>query len=139
MDQHWNERDPIFIQIRERIVRMILGGTIKTEDQLPSVRQVAADYAVNPITVMKAYQLLVDDGVLEKRRGLGMFIKEGAWQRLMEQERRHFLDTEWPRIRQRIQQLGISVGELLGEGMLAAPAAATAAPAQAPTREAHHD
>lgn len=113
MDQHWNERDPIFIQIRERIVRMILGGTLKTEDQLPSVRQVAADYAVNPITVMKAYQLLTDEGVLEKKRGLGMFIRDGAWARLMESERREFLEVEWPRIRQRIQQLGLSLEELM--------------------------
>jgi GntR family transcriptional regulator len=102
---------------------------MRTEDQLPSVRQVAADYAVNPITVMKAYQLLVDDGVLEKKRGLGMFIREGAWQRLMEQERRVFLEVEWPRIRQRIQQLGLSPEELLG-----GPAAPSAR-----DKEARHD
>jgi GntR family transcriptional regulator len=85
------------------------------------VRQVAAEVAVNPITVMKAYQLLADEGVLEKRRGLGMFIREGAWQRLMEQERRRFLETEWPQIRQRIQALGLSVEELTA-GLPAPPA-----------------
>ncbi len=112
MQQHWNERDPIFLQIRDQIVRMILGDSLKPEEQLPSVRQVAAEYAVNPITVMKAYQLLTDEGVLEKRRGLGMFIQEGAQVRLLAQERRQFLDVEWPRIRQRIQALGLSMREL---------------------------
>jgi GntR family transcriptional regulator len=112
MASNWNDRDPIFLQIRDRIVRLVLGGSLKGEEQLPSVRQVAAELAVNPITVMKAYQLLVDEGVLEKRRGLGMFIKEGAWTRLMEQERRQFLENEWPRISQRITALGLSVQEL---------------------------
>ncbi len=112
MASNWNDRDPIFLQIRDRIVRLVLGGSLKVEEQLPSVRQVAAELAVNPITVMKAYQLLVDEGVLEKRRGLGMFIKDGAWTRLMEQARRQFLESEWPRIRQRITALGLSVQEL---------------------------
>lgn len=115
MDQHWNDRDPIFLQIRERIVQHILGGSLKADEQLPSVRKVAADYAVNPITVMKAYQLLTDEDILEKRRGLGMFVKEGAWQRLLEQERGRFLKEEWPRMVQRIMQLGFGVEELLQE------------------------
>jgi len=115
MQNQWNDRDPIFLQIRDRIVRLILGGSLKTEEQLPSVRQVAAEYSVNPITVMKAYQVLTDEGVLEKRRGLGMFIRDGAWTRLMEQERRLFLEEEWPRMRQRIQALGLSVEELTAD------------------------
>ncbi|MFA7331138.1 MAG: GntR family transcriptional regulator [Candidatus Delongbacteria bacterium] len=122
MQQHWNERDPIFLQIRDLIVRMVLGDALKTEEQLPSVRQVAAEYAVNPITVMKAYQLLADEGVLEKRRGLGMFIQAGARERLLAQERKQFLEVEWPRIRQRIQALGLSTGELLAAAAPAAPA-----------------
>lgn len=115
MQNQWNDRDPIFLQIRDRIVRLILGGSLKPEEQLPSMRQVAAEYAVNPITVMKAYQTLTDEGILEKRRGLGMFIKEGAWAKLMEQERRLFMESEWPRIRQRIQALGLSVEELTAD------------------------
>ncbi len=124
MQHHWNERDPIFLQIRDLIVRMVLGDSLKTEEQLPSVRQVAAEYAVNPITVMKAYQLLADEGVLEKRRGLGMFIQAGARERLLAQERKQFLEVDWPRIRQRIQALGLSTGELLAAAPAAAPTAA---------------
>ncbi len=124
MQHHWNERDPIFLQIRDLIVRMVLGDSLKTEEQLPSVRQVAAEYAVNPITVMKAYQLLADEGVLEKRRGLGMFIQAGARERLLAQERKQFLEVDWPRIRQRIQALGLSTSELLAAAPAAAPTAA---------------
>lgn len=120
MQQHWNERDPIFLQIRDQIVRRILGNALKPEEQLPSVRQVAAEYAVNPITVMKAYQLLADEGVLGKRRGLGMFIQEGARERLLSQERRQFLEVEWPRIHRRIQDLGLSLAELESAGTGAA-------------------
>lgn len=137
MQPNWNERDPIFLQIRERVVRMILGGLLKPEDQLPSVRQVSVEAAVNPITVMKAYQLLLDEGVVEKRRGLGMFVKEGAWARLMEQERRRFLDQEWPQIRQRIVALGLSVEELTAEAPLGAPADAPAG--RAPKTGGNHD
>lgn len=114
MQHQWNERDPIFLQIRDQIVGMILGNSLREDEQLPSVRQVAAEYAVNPITVMKAYQLLGDEGVLEKRRGLGMFIQGGARERLLEQERRRFLDEEWPRILRRVEELGLSLDQLAG-------------------------
>jgi len=114
MQHQWNERDPIFLQIREQIVGMILGNSLREDEQLPSVRQVAAEYSVNPITVMKAYQLLGDEGVLEKRRGLGMFIQIGARDRLLEQERRRFLDEEWPRILRRVEELGLKLDELSG-------------------------
>jgi len=114
MQHQWNERDPIFLQIRDQIVGMILGNSLREDEQLPSVRQVAAEYSVNPITVMKAYQLLGDEGVLEKRRGLGMFIQIGARERLLEQERRRFLDEEWPRILKRVEELGLSLDELSG-------------------------
>ena len=114
MQHQWNERDPIFLQIRDQIVGMILGNSLREDEQLPSVRQVAAEYSVNPITVMKAYQLLGDEGVLEKRRGLGMFIQGGARERLLEQERRRFLDEEWPRILRRVEELGLSLDQLAG-------------------------
>jgi GntR family transcriptional regulator len=114
MQHQWNERDPIFLQIREQIVGMILGNSLREDEQLPSVRQVAAEYSVNPITVMKAYQLLADEGVLDKRRGLGMFIQTGARERLLEQERRRFLDEEWPRILKRVEELGLKLDELSG-------------------------
>jgi len=114
MQHQWNERDPIFLQIREQIVGMILGNSLREDEQLPSVRQVAAEYSVNPITVMKAYQLLADEGVLDKRRGLGMFIQTGARERLLEQERRRFLDEEWPRILRRVAELGLKLDELSG-------------------------
>ncbi len=115
MDQNWNDREPLFLQIRERIVQHVLSGALKADEQLPSVRKVAADLAVNPITVMKAYQLLVDEGILEKKRGLGMYVTEGAWRRLLEAERGRFLKDEWPRMLRRIQQLGLEPAELLAE------------------------
>lgn len=116
MGQHWNDKDPIFLQIRERIVSRILEGALVEEEQLPSVRRVASDLEVNPLTVMKAYQLLVDEEVVEKRRGLGMFVRGGAAERLLEAERRHFLDEEWPLLLGRILRLGLSPAELLETG-----------------------
>lgn len=116
MGQHWNDKDPIFLQIRERIVSRILEGALTEEAQLPSVRQVAADLEVNPLTVMKAYQLLVDEDVVEKRRGLGMFVRDGAAGRLLEAERRSFLDDEWPMLKARILRLGLSASDLLDDG-----------------------
>jgi len=113
MGPAWNDKDPIFLQIRERIVSGILDGALAEEEQLPSVRRVAADLEVNPLTVMKAYQLLVDEEVVEKRRGLGMFVRAGAGQRLRDAERRRFLDEEWPALRARIQRLGLELADLL--------------------------
>ena len=112
MDQ-WNDNQPIYRQLRDRVVAMILEGVLKEGDPLPSVRTVAADYRVNPLTVLKSYQGLVDEELVEKRRGLGMFIKDGARYRLLDAERQRFLAEEWPRISANIQRLGLSVEELL--------------------------
>jgi len=109
----WNENQPIYRQLRDRVVAMILEGTLKESDALPSVRQVAADLRVNPLTVLKGYQQLVDEALVEKRRGLGMYVREGASAALLKDERQRFLDEEWPRVRATIQRLGLSAGELL--------------------------
>lgn len=109
----WNENQPIYRQLRDRVVAMILEGTLKEGDALPSVRQVAADLRVNPLTVLKGYQQLVDEALVEKRRGLGMYVREGASAALLKDERQRFLDEEWPRVRSTIQRLGLSAGELL--------------------------
>src|SRR6516225_1575513 len=109
MDREWNDSQPIYRQLRDRVVAMILDGVLKEGDPLPSVRNVAADYRVNPLTVLKGYQELVDERLVEKRRGLGMFIKEGARNLL-------FLSEEWPRIHATIQRLGLKTEELLDGG-----------------------
>src|SRR6185436_6851916 len=114
MDREWNDREPIYRQIRDRVVAMILDGGLKEGDPLPSVRTVAAEYRVNPLTVLKAYQELADSRLVETRRGLGMFINEGARDLLMEGEREKFLREEWPRVHANIQRLGLSAEELLG-------------------------
>ncbi len=113
MDREWNDRQPIYRQIRDWVVAMILDGALKEGDPLPSVRTVAAEYRVNPLTVLKAYQGLADDGLVETRRGLGMFINDGARDLLMEGEREKFLREEWPRVCASIQRLGLSPEELL--------------------------
>src|SRR5436190_7397766 len=99
MDREWNDSQPIYRQLRDRVVAMILDGTLKEGDPLPSVRTVASENRVNPLTVMKGYQQLVDDGLVESRRGLGMFINAGARKLLLQGERQRFLAEEWPRIR----------------------------------------
>ena len=116
MDREWNDSQPIYRQLRDRVVAMILDGVLKEGDPLPSVRNVAADYRVNPLTVLKAYQQLTDDELVEKRRGLGMFIKEGARDLLLKGERQKFLSEEWPRIHATIQRLGLKREELLDAG-----------------------
>jgi GntR family transcriptional regulator len=113
MDREWNESQPIYRQLRDRVVAMILDGVLKEGDPLPSVRHVAAEYRVNPLTVLKGYQQLVDDGLVETRRGLGMFINVGARNLLLQGERQKFLDEEWPRISATIQRLGLKAEELL--------------------------
>lgn len=113
MDPEWNDSQPIYRQLRERVVAMILDGLLKEGDPLPSVRQVAAESRVNPLTVLKAYQQLVDDQLVEKRRGLGMFVSPGARDVLLEGERRRFLADQWPAIRATIQRLGLTPAELL--------------------------
>lgn len=113
MGVDWNDRQPIYRQIRDRVVAMILDGTMKEGDPLPSVRTVAAEYRVNPLTVLKAYQELANEGLVETRRGLGMFINTGTRDLLMEGEREKFLREEWPRVHANIQRLGLSAEELL--------------------------
>src|ERR1700758_2785648 len=113
MDREWNDNQPIYRQLRDRVVAMILDGVLKDGDPLPSVRNVSADYRINPLTVLKGYQELVDEGLVEKRRGLGMFVKEGARKLLLKGERQKFLSEEWPRISETIQRLGLTAEELL--------------------------
>jgi GntR family transcriptional regulator len=113
MDREWNDSQPIYRQLRDRVVAMILDGVLKGGEPLPSVRTVAADYRVNPLTVLKGYQQLVDEELVEKKRGLGMFVKEGARTMLLEGERQKFLDEQWPRVYATIQRLGLKPEELL--------------------------
>ena len=112
MSTHWNDSQPIYWQLKERTVAMILDGTLAEGEPLPSVRTVASDFQLNPITVSKSYQSLVDDGLVEKRRGLGMFVREGARKQLIASERAKFLNEEWPAMLARIEQLGLSIDEL---------------------------
>jgi GntR family transcriptional regulator len=113
MDLEWNDSAPIYRQLRDRVVDMILDGVLKNGDALPSVRNVAAEYRVNPLTVLKGYQQLVDEDLVEKRRGLGMFVKDGARNLLLKGEREKFLAEQWPRIRATIQRLGLTAADLL--------------------------
>jgi GntR family transcriptional regulator len=117
MDREWNDSQPIYRQLRDRVVAMILDGVLNEGDPLPSVRNVAAEYRVNPITVLKGYQELVEEGLVETKRGLGMFIKPGARDLLLQAERRKFLEEEWPRISATIQRLGLTPDELLKAGV----------------------
>jgi len=111
----WNDNAPIYRQLRDRVVAMILDGVLKQGDALPSVRQVAADFQLNPITVSKAYQELVDDQLVEKRRGLGMYVAEGARDALLHSERERFLREEWPVLRERLERLGLDLKTLLAQ------------------------
>ncbi|HET7931645.1 MAG TPA: GntR family transcriptional regulator [Rhodanobacteraceae bacterium] len=113
MSVTWNDNVPIYRQLRERVVAMILDGVLNEGDALPSVRQVAADYQINPLTVSKAYQELVDEELVEKRRGLGMFVTDGARTALLKSERERFLREEWPRLHARIERMGIDLQKLL--------------------------
>ncbi len=113
MDPKWNEDQPIYRQLRDRVVAMILEGVLGDGDALPSVRNVAAEYRLNPLTVLKGYQELVDEGLVEKKRGRGMFINDGAHKQLLIDERQHFIDKEWPTILERIDRLGLDAAELL--------------------------
>lgn len=126
MDREWNDSQPIYRQLRDLVVAMILDGALKEGDPLPSVRQVAAEYRVNPLTVLKSYQQLVDEQLVEKRRGLGMFVKAGAPGLLLQDERRKFLTEQWPRIHATIQRLGLTAQELLDAAAAEASASDTA-------------
>jgi len=116
MDREWNDNQPIYRQLRDRVVAMILDGVLTEGDPLPSVRNVAAEYRVNPLTVLKSYQELVNEELVEKRRGLGMFVKDGARKLLLKGEREKFLNEEWPRLRETIDRLGLSAEDLLKNG-----------------------
>ncbi len=116
MDPQWDESLPIYRQLRDRVVAMILEGILKEGDPLPSVRNVAAEYRVNPLTVLKGYQQLVDEQLVEKRRGRGMYVSAGARSALMTDERLRFLRDEWPRVHATIRRLGITPAELLAAG-----------------------
>ena len=113
MNREWNDGQPIYRQLRDRVVHMILDGVLNEGDPLPSVRNVAAEYRINPLTVLKAYQELVDEQLVEKRRGLGMFVKVGARNVLLKGERQKFLNEHWPRVHATIHRLGLDPKELL--------------------------
>ncbi|BCT94005.1 GntR family transcriptional regulator [Lysobacter helvus] len=109
----WSDGAPIYRQLKDRVVAMLLDGILKPGDALPSVRQVAAEYQLNPITVSRAYQELADEAIVEKRRGLGMYVTEGASEKLLSSERDRFLKEEWPLVLERIQRLGLSLDRLM--------------------------
>jgi len=113
MDPKWNEDLPIYRQLRDRVVDMILEGVLGDGDALPSVRNVAAEYRLNPLTVLKGYQELVDEGLVEKKRGRGMFVTDGARKQLMKDERQRFLEKEWPKVVATIHRLGLDTDALL--------------------------
>lgn len=113
MDPKWNEDQPIYRQLRDRVVAMILEGVLSDGDALPSVRNVAAEYRLNPLTVLKGYQELVDEGLVEKKRGRGMFINEGARTKLLKAERQRFLEKEWPKVIATIERLELDAAQLL--------------------------
>ena len=116
MDPEWNDSQPIYRQLRDRVVAMILDGLLHEGDPLPSVRTVAADNRVNPLTVLKGYELLVDEQLVEKRRGRGLYINACARELLLQAERQRFLSEQWPAIRATIQRLGLTAGDLLPQG-----------------------
>jgi GntR family transcriptional regulator len=109
----WNDNAPIYRQLKEKVIGMMLDGLLQAGDALPSVRQIAAEYQLNPITVSKAYQELVDEQLVEKRRGIGMYVTEGASEKLLASERERFLREEWPAMLERIRRLGLNVDQLL--------------------------
>lgn len=113
MDANWNDNQPIYRQLRDRVITMILEGVLGDGDALPSVRSVAAEYRLNPLTVLKGYQELVDEGLVEKRRGRGMFIREGARTNLMKDERQQFLNEQWPEVVTTVRRLGLDLDDLM--------------------------
>ena len=124
----WNDNAPIYRQLRDRVVAMILDGVLKQGDALPSVRQVAVDFQLNPITVSKAYQELVDEQLVEKRRGLGMYVNDGAREMLLQSERERFLREEWPMLYARLTRMGLDLKTLLDKAKLEQAAKPTGAP-----------
>jgi len=124
-EREWNDSQPIYRQLRDRVVAMILDGVLKEGDPLPSVRNVAAEYRVNPITVLKGYQQLVDEQLVESRRGRGMFVNAGARTLLLAGERQKFLEEQWPRIYETIHRLGLTPEELLDPAATSLPSSST--------------
>ena len=114
MQINWNTKDPIYLQLKERLVELIMDGELKEGDALPSVRQISSEQRINPITVSKAFQILVDEELVEKKRGIGMYVLNGAKDKLSKQEKEKFLEQEWPQIAARIKRLGLEVDELPG-------------------------
>lgn len=112
-DIQWSDGAPIYRQLKDRVIAMMLDGVLKPGDALPSVRQVAAEYQLNPITVSRAYQELADEAIVEKRRGLGMFVTDEASRKLLTTERERFLHDEWPHVAERIDRLGLTIEDLL--------------------------
>ncbi|XQW86117.1 GntR family transcriptional regulator [Thalassotalea piscium] len=113
MVTHWNNDIPIYIQLHQQVVDRILDGYIKEGEALPSVRKVASEYQLNPITISKAYQMLQDENIVEKQRGKGLFVKEGARDYMLEKERTHFLTEKWPQIKAQITRLELTPEQLL--------------------------
>jgi GntR family transcriptional regulator len=114
LEINWNNKEPIYIQLRAKLVELIMDGVLCEGDALPSVRQISREQRINPITVSKAMQILVDEELVEKKRGLGMYVLSGAKDKLSTEERRKFLEQEWPQIAERIERLGLEIDELLG-------------------------
>ena len=112
MQPKWDDNQPIYRQLKDRVLEMILDGDLTDGDALPSVRTVAAEYQLNPLTVLKGYQELVDEGLVEKQRGKGMFVTSGARDRLLASARQKFVDEEWPRVMTTIERLGLDLDEL---------------------------
>ena len=112
----WNDNLPIYRQLKDRVMSMMLDGVLKPGDALPSVRQIAAEYQLNPITVSRAYQELADENLVEKRRGLGMYMTDSARDKLLASERERFLNEEWPLVMERIRRLGLNTDDLLRKG-----------------------
>ena len=113
MDPNRNDNQPIYRQLRDRVVEMILEGVLGDGEALPSVRNVAADYRLNPLTVLKGYQELVDEGLVEKRRGRGMFVRDGARKNLLAGERELFIEEQWPNVIATIRRLGLDLSDLM--------------------------
>ena len=138
MNREWNDSQPIYRQLRDRVVAMILDEALKEGDVLPSVRNVAAEYRVNPLTVLKGYQQLADEGLVETRRGLGFFINAGARNLLLQSERQKFLAEEWPRVSATIQRLGLNPEELLNGSAKGRSTKAPAKSEKEPDKEEEH-
>ncbi|MBT72158.1 MAG: GntR family transcriptional regulator [Gammaproteobacteria bacterium] len=114
MEINWNNKEPIYLQLRDRLIELIMDGLLLEGDALPSVRQISSEQRINPITVSKAIQMLVDEELVEKKRGLGMYVVTGAKDKLARQEKTKFLNEEWPQIEERIERLGLGLDDLLG-------------------------